>query len=420
MTILHSTLKVLLILMLLASGAVGAHAQLMYADDDERAIREDSIVIEGWEFEDFEVRIPRFVKLKSNHIDMNGANWTGLRKRLSEHEKVPFSIVHIGDSHLQADISTGYIRSQMQFDYGDAGRGLVVPLKLSRTNEPVDYYFRSTGSWSPLKFMSSHWPRTMGFTGASLAASAAGPVEITVGSRVTDTYSTFSEITLYYSGELKVDCVRLDDGTVINAPVTAYSDGAVTVFLPKTTGNVTLTVTPGKGCMLFGAFLSGDRPGLFYNVIGNNGATYSSYNRIPDMGHGVAALHPDLVIISLGTNEAFGYFDEARMIDNIDKLVNDIHRNNPHAKILLVTPMECQRKGSINHNVKSIRNTIAQYGKDHHIAVYDWYDIAGGDHASEKWIKEGLYGRDRIHHTVKGYRVQGYMLYDALTKALTN
>lgn len=420
MTFSHYFSKVLFILMLMASGSIGVRAQLVYADDDERAIREDSIVIEGWEFEDFEVRIPRFVKLKSNHIDMNGADWSGLRKRLAEHEKVPFSIVHIGDSHLQADISTGYVRSQMQFDYGDAGRGLVVPLKLSRTNEPVDYYFRSTGSWSPIKFMSSHWSRTMGFTGASLAASTAGPVEITVGSRVTDTYSTFSEITLYYSGELKVDRVKLDDGTVIESPVTSNSDGALTVFLPKTTGNVTLTVTPGKGCMLFGAYLSGDRPGLFYNVIGNNGATYSSYNRVPDMGKGVASLHPDLVIISLGTNEAFGYFDEARMIDNIDKLVNEIRHNNPGAKILLVTPMECQRKGSINHNVKNVRNTIVQYGKDHHIAVYDWYDIAGGDHASEKWVKEGLYGRDRIHHTVRGYRVQGYMLYDALTKVLTN
>ena len=87
---------------------------LDYEGDDDSGIREDSVVIEGWEFEDFDVKIPRFIHLKENEINMNGADWSGLKKRLAEHERVPFSIVHIGDSHLQADISTGYVRSQMQ------------------------------------------------------------------------------------------------------------------------------------------------------------------------------------------------------------------------------------------------------------------------------------------------------------------
>lgn len=414
-------------MMLLTGAVMTASAQsrpeVNFMEDDESSVREDSVVIEGWEFEDFEVKIPKFVKLKDNHIDMNGANWTSLRKRLDQHETVPFSILHIGDSHLQADISTGYVRQQMQFDYGDAGRGLVAPLRLSRTNEPVDYYFRSDNSWSPLKFMSANWPRTMGFTGTALTTSSS-TASITVGSRVTDTYSTFSDISVFHAGDAKVLSVTLDDGTVIDNPTTEYHEGFFTVYLPKTTGNATIRFAPERNFSLFGTYLSGNRPGLFYNVIGNNGATYQSYNRVPDMGHSVARLHPDLVIISLGTNEAFGRFDEARMIDQIDRLVYDIKRNNPQAQLLLVTPMECQRKGGggyvINTNVKLIRNTIVQYGKDHHIPVYDWYSIAGGDHASEKWIKEGLYGRDRVHHTVNGYRVQGFMLYDALTKAFSN
>ncbi len=423
---LRSSSVVRLLLPVLAAviGVVSCYAQtgtdiVAYEEDDDISIREDSVVIEGWDFEDFEVKIPRFVKLRNNHIIMNGANWNGLRKRLSRHDTIPFSIVHIGDSHLQADISTGYLRSQLQFDYGDAGRGLIAPLKLSRTNEPVDYYFRSDHSWSPLKFMSANWPRTMGFTGTSLTPSSSR-TEITVGSRVTDTYSTFTDLTLMYCGDVEIEGVTLDDGTEIPNPAVVYSDNKARILLPKPTGKASVIFRTFNGFSLFGAYLSGARPGIFYNVIGNNGATYSSYNRVPQMGHGVASMHPDLIIISLGTNEAFGRFDEARQIDAIDKLIKDLRRTNPGADFLLVTPMECQRRSGkgfiINRNVKSVRYTILQYGKDHHIPVYDWYEIAGGDGASGKWVSEGLFGRDRIHHTVKGYRVEGFMLYDALIK----
>lgn len=426
---IHCPIKrysVLTLLLFMAVGATNAFPVIRQdivdnEDYDDSTIREDSVVIEGWEFEDFDVKIPRFINLKNNHIGMNGSDWTSLKKRLANHEVKPFSILHIGDSHLQADISTGYVRAQMQFDYGDAGRGLVVPLRLCRTNEPVDYFFKSDNAWTPLKFMSAHWPRTMGFTGASLLPNSTD-VTVNIGSRVTDSFSTFSDISLLHSGQISVNYIILDDGSRMDNPHVEYGDGVSKIILMKPVGNITVNFCPGNNFSLYGAYLSGHRPGLFYNVIGNNGATYSSYNRIPAMGKSTSRLNPDLIIISLGTNEAFGRFDMARMLDSIDKLVKELQRNNPSAELLLTTPMECQRRSgrgyTINNNVKLVRNAIMMYGKDNHIPVYDWYEIAGGDRASSKWIEEGLYGRDRIHHTVKGYKVQGFMLYDALTKAL--
>ncbi|MDE5686063.1 MAG: hypothetical protein K2I26_05840, partial [Paramuribaculum sp.] len=246
--------------------------------------------------------------------------------------------------------------------------------------------------------------------------------EITVGSRVTDTYSTFSDLSLFHDGDVEIESVTLDDGTCIDNPTVDHGRGSTRILLPRATGSATVRFRPLSGFSLYGAYLSGSRPGIFYNVIGNNGATYNSYNRVSSFGRGVASMDPDLIIVSLGTNEAFGNVDEARMIDQIDRLVADLSRSNLGAQLLLVTPMECQRRSGkgyvVNSNVKTIRNIIVQYGKDHHIPVYDWYAMAGGDSASNKWIGEGLYGKDRIHHTVKGYRVTGFMLYDALTKAL--
>ena len=60
------------------------------------------------------------------------------------------------------------------------------------------------------------------------------------------------------------------------------------------------------------------------------------------------------------------------------------------------------------------RNEILSFGRQHHIAVYDLYDIVGGNGASNQWLAAGLMGKDRVHLTASGYRLQGMLLYEAL------
>ena len=156
------------------------------------------------------------------------------------------------------------------------------------------------------------------------------------------------------------------------------------------------------------------------------------------MGSDVAMLSPDLFIVSLGTNEAFGKVADENMRSEIDCMIRDLRKYNPDAKILLTTPMECQRakrvarrktrRGrrravysksfSVNENVKRMRNVILRYGKDNGIPVYDWYEVAGGDGASTAWVENGLMNTDRIHNTFAGYKLQGDLLYNALESAL--
>jgi len=115
------------------------------------------------------ITIPSYIKTDSNHIDLNGNNWKALRMAASKVSNRPLSIVHIGDSHLQADFSTSHVREMLQLDLGNAGRGLVTPLKMSGTNQPFDYTFMSSDSWEAAKLMKSPWGRTMGFTGTSVS-----------------------------------------------------------------------------------------------------------------------------------------------------------------------------------------------------------------------------------------------------------
>ncbi|MDE5800352.1 MAG: hypothetical protein K2H74_04955 [Paramuribaculum sp.] len=408
-------------------------------DEEERDIRENPI-IEGDE-DDWVIVSPDFINRNKNHIIFNGADWSALRSALAKSASVPFSIVHIGDSHLQADIATGEVRNLLQFDYGNAGRGLITPLKISGTNEPTDFFFTSTNSWTPALLMKSSWPHAMGFSGVSISPGKLSS-NFTVATSEKEDINPFSSLIVFHGGQFFVTSVADADGNSIPFVATPSKDYTLIELTQDVTSAQVFFDSAGD-LTLYGVSLSGNRPGIFYHTIGNNGAAYCTYNRIGNVGAGINALDPNLVIISLGTNDAFGRFDARALTSEIDKLVSNIRKANPDAQILLVTPMECQKKVvttvkkkgrgkkkrsrtvkvrgfAVNSNVEKIRDVIMDYGKAHNIAVYDWYTVAGGDGASAKWLNDGLYGHDRVHHTRKGYHLQGELMYEALTDAFRN
>ncbi len=444
-------IRLLTYLFFVSIGISAAYSQLPYEtprEEDDIEIRENPEIEDDEELNET-VIVPRYIKTNRNHIILNGADWSNIRKAVKKADKNPVTFVHIGDSHIQADMATSEIRRKLQYDYGNAGRGLIVPLRMSGTNQPKDYTFSSTQSWSAAKLMKWPWPHTMGFTGASVSPNQRQN-HIILSTAKEDDYNPFSSVTLFHNGKLNITAIEDQDGNNLkfNAmPSLDYTQ----IQLAKAVDNVKIYFDSAGDITLFGASLSGNRPGIFYHTIGNNGATYSTYNRIGSMGEGIAPLNPDLVIISLGTNEAFGRRDIDGFSNAVDRLVKSIQGANPNTQIILVTPMECQksvystvtkkvksRKGrkrgrsrsrrvkkkvrsyAVNANILPLRNAIMEYGKKNHIAVYDWYEVAGGNGASALWLGDKLFGADRIHHTRKGYILQGHLLYEALNEALND
>lgn len=423
-------------------GRISSSAQSTEPFDDDEDINDTQVrenpIIEN--DDEIGITVPDFINLNSNKIELNGANWESVRRGILNCRNRPFSIVHIGDSHLQADIGTGVVRELLQYDYGNAGRGLVAPLKMAGTNEPYDYVMKAeSGSWKSAKLLKRPWILPMGFTGVSVAP-ASGYGEFYVATSEKDDYNPFISLTIYGTGDISVKSVKSQDGEELKYNV-GYTSNRAIIKLAKEESGVTVGVEAGEDAAIFGVSLSGERPGVFYNVIGNNGATYQSYNNIADFNACVRQLNPGLIIVSLGTNEAFGTFDSSTFKAQMKQFVSKIKSANPNVPILLTTPMECQRsvystasrnvtskkknkRGrtesyrvhgyGVNTNVNKVREAILEFGKENNIATYDWFEVAGGDGASTIWMDEGMFGRDRLHHTAKGYRLQGYMLYEAL------
>ena len=370
-----------------------------------------------------------------NRIEMNGADWSKLRllaHNLRIRDSIPDSvslkmhIMHIGDSHIQAGHFSEALRSAVQEIFGNGGRGCIAPLRMAGTNQPSDYSISSPQRVAQKGRITSRNRSRLeiGVTGIATKFSQR-KVTLEIGVKHAD--DRFSSISLLHAAGSGYSQATIN-GEILQA--SCPSKFLSTFSLSGGEEHITLRGIDASS-EFWGVFLSNSNNGAIVSSIGNNSACYSHYNQISNFAEQMACLSPQLVIISLGTNEAFGRFSEQEITSQIHTLVSKLQRAMPQVHILLTTPMECDRRRrtgrrrrrrvsfSTNDNCRLVRNVIIKYGKEHNVPVWDLYAVAGGNGSASKWVQAGLLSsRDHVHCSTRGYTLQGELLSEALIHAL--
>lgn len=62
-------------------------------------------------------------------------------------------ILFLGDSHIQADWITSFLRNKFQEKYGNAGRGLVFPYAVANSNGPDDFTSATNQTWENFRLV---------------------------------------------------------------------------------------------------------------------------------------------------------------------------------------------------------------------------------------------------------------------------
>lgn len=367
-----------------------------------------------------------FLRLEKNRIEMNGADWTRLRDIFAGATTGDslFSVVYLGDSHIQADFGGDVLRERLMAQSRPAGRGITIPFRLASTNQPNDYTIRTESPLKTAKLLRQPWVVELPFTGVGVQPTSGNHTFNLTCKRL------FSRVNIYYKG-CRPEVKAVKEGR-IELPYDSFADGEgkLSVQLDRSVDALGITLHSDARTTYAGFELLSDTVGTVVHSIGNNGATYGSYTQIDGMGEGIARLHPDLVIIALGTNEAFGRVSPEDIRSNIDALVSDIKKSNPCAQLLLVGPAECyrktyrwvRRKGRrrrvsstvVNTRIKTVRDVIRKYAAAEGIPYYDHYDVAGGDGAAARMKAGGILGKDGIHYSATGYKLWGSLLADAI------
>jgi len=352
-------------------------------------------------------------------------------------------ILHIGDSHIQAGFLTGQVMRMLQETYGNAGRGWIAPFKLAKLNEPLDYFIQSPKikEWTVGRCIQRD-PKCPWGPGGIALQTESNSVDFKI--RISPKRGTgyeFNEIHLFrdentlpmlpvgvdsayvqtaWGVRTENENVIVDTFRIADKIDSIYLHAARKDELPEEDLNLLETAN-----RYYGFSLVNGNPGILYHSIGHNGATFTSYlNR--DFMRQLTLFEPSLLIVSLGTNEAFG---RSFRVDNfesqMDEFIGLIKEYLPYTPILLTTPAESyqriRKKGyQRNENYAKVAHTIAAYAQKEGLACFNLYEITGGANSCQKWQQASFYGRDRIHFTIDGYQEQGKLLYKALLRLQMN
>jgi lysophospholipase L1-like esterase len=336
------------------------------------------------------------------------------------------SIVHLGDSHIQAGYLSGKLMRLIHQDFGNAGRGFIAPLKLAKLNEPFDYFIRSEQSnWAKSICVRRDNLFSYGLGGVGVSSrSSKIDLEVIIAPKNGVGYA-FNQAILYREkSSLQLNSAKVVRGLDVGVDNTFRSDTFRTVNLIDT-----LLLQSKKSALktntYYGVSLSNGNPGVLYHAIGVNGAMYVNYTDSAYVKQ-LSQLNPSLLVLSLGTNESFGRrFISAEFTQQVKTFLAHVRREMPHVNLLLTTPPACFKRTYVNRkrtyvrnkNTEKVATALTAIAKEQGIACLDLFTLMGGEPAADQWYATKLMSRDRIHFTEAGYYKQAEMIYDVFTKA---
>ena len=458
-----------------------------FAQTDSLEVNEiDSLVVEQ-----------HFISLDSVHSSFKNTgiynsevleNFLYKLKDLETHKNRKINIVHIGDSHIQADLMTDMLRQKFQERFGNAGLGLVFPHSLAKTNGSSHLRFSSNGNWNSLRNIYPNDGSPVGLSGIALFTEKS---DFAVEMNIRNTKYHFNNLKIitpnneksfglanatktvtFKSNQPKLISHKIKSGETLSGIANRYKTTVTKIKKANGLKNnniragATLKIPTGemqpqkieqtdfiplenepfvsekyyefqnldtsdkiyfvpnkeyKHFALNGIILENNESGILYHSIGVNGAKYSDYNKYPLFFEQLSVLNPDLIVISLGTNEAFDKLCDQCFYSQVEEFLSALRTKNPNVPILLTTPPPSLFKRKIPNNfVESYSNNIINNSLVNRYSVWDLYRAMGGNESIQKLTSQGLIAKDKVHYSANGYYEQGTLLFEALMENYQN
>lgn len=326
-------------------------------------------------------------------------------------------ILHLGDSHIQADLFTGQTRKDFQsFMPGlEASRGMVTPFL---KGGPSSYRLTFSSGWSSENILSGNDIANKGLWGTTVYTDSDKQtifVEVNHKNPIKYDFNTFR---VYHSPLKDGQTIKIDERNIGYGMICCQQDGYTEFTLSDYVSSIHLTIDNknNQNLYIYGFYFGNDNAGIVYNASGCIGVGANHY--IHNAGLFVKqlkSLSPAMVIVSLGTNDTYEDKGELSFESNLTALVSKIREACPNIPVLLVTPPECYwHKKKINPRMTQTIEIIRKVAKDNDCALFDLYKALGGENSAKKLHAKGLMQADLVHLSAKGYELAGNLLYNAL------
>jgi lysophospholipase L1-like esterase len=330
-------------------------------------------------------------------------------RQIESSGKGKLTVFQVGDSHVEAGFFAEAVRSSLGRVFGYQPRGFVVPKYRRRVVVRRRVQYVATSLETP---------------------QAVDAIEFTVALKDSDPSAGFDTLVFVHEkGPQCLDFLLVDSD---NRPLAAIKAGEPTasvgtsiVHLTQSYRSVKVrTIRSSKTqkfAQLYGISLESDRPGVVFHSFGVIGAAIDNYLKSSSFPRQLDALQPDLVVVSLGTNDAFApNFDAEAFRENVRQIVALVRERCPRAVVMLTTAGDAYKRAartgrrSVNENVGQVRRVILEMARPLSYSTWDLFAIMGGSGSIALWREHGLATTDMVHFTRDGYDLQGVLFSEAL------
>lgn len=346
-------------------------------------------------------------------------------------------VLHYGDSQIEGDRITDYLRLKLQGQFGGHGPGLIslMPISPSVTNKITwsngwDRY--NVFTFKDKRVAHSNFGVMAGFarfcnyrklTDTSSVLSA--EIQVTTTKLGGSNATAYKKIKLFYGGSQTKTWCEFYDGPALSGADSLESGGTFRVkeynvglgsldhkfkFKGKDSPDFyALSLESDGGVMVDNIALRGSS-GTFYHQI-NGGQMKQFYDY----------LNVKLIILQFGGN-ALPAIKDATMAANyagyLRGQINIIKKLAPQASIIFIGPADMSVKEGTNYvthpQLEATRDGIKKVALETGCAFFDMYDCMGGANSMASWVDQKLAANDYIHFSPQGARKIATLFYSAL------
>ena len=385
-----------------------------------------------------DVRVPLvYAKKESHPLDYFFRGLQNIRKQES-----PIRLVHYGDSQLEGDRITSYLRQKFQRLYGGSGVGLV-PLreKQAMRSTLLTNSSPSIRIQSILDRPARHKGRRYGLLGSVFTfesdSGSAQKTKVDVTFRRSkytgknDRHTKISRLNFLYSARNKVNL------SFRARPVGASKDTVWQAELPASEGfnsqkisaetefkKLNISIQTNGKAEFYGIGLDG-KTGLAADNVALRGSSvmdFAKSNR-EFLRRQYQEMNVRLMVLQFGVNvvpnpqKSYGFYEQM-----FHKQLKYLRSVMPEMSILVVGVSDMARKQGTGYasypNITMIRNAQKKAAFRAGCAYWDLYDAMGGQNSMISWVrsKPSLAAKDYTHFNGRGARLVGEMLFDAIIK----
>ncbi|MDR0802283.1 hypothetical protein [Fluviicola sp.] len=347
-------------------------------------------------------------------------------------------VLHYGDSQIEGDRMTSYIRQRLQTQFGGFGPG-TIPAK----NEYNTITFKQT--------CSPNFTRYTAFGGASLksrkygsmntaarftaemdSAQMAGAtsikeafIEIEPAKTAYSRAREYNHAKMFYTSCFKPCKIKVYNGKELIHEDSLENDGKYHILsleFPSTPSKLRYEFSASVSPTIIGFSLESDY-GVFVDNIGMRGSSGTFFGKIDQSiaSKMYADLNVEMVIMQFGGNGVPYMSDSSsvrRYADQFKGQLRTLKKLRPSASVMVIGPSDMSMQstnGRVTYKMLPfLVKEMTHASKEAGACYWDLFSAMGGENSMPSWVEKGLAGNDYIHFTNRGASIASQLFFDAL------